>query len=75
MKEYRLLPNGRLVKVVDDKQLPFCEVCGSTNNLERHHWAPAYIFNGSADKWPMSILCMSCHKLWHDRVTPRMRLV
>lgn len=46
-----------------------CAVCGA-DGAENHHWAPFHIFGDEADKWPQSYLCPSCHKRWHDLVTP-----
>lgn len=48
-----------------------CAVCGAMGT-EVHHWAPRYIFNDDADKWPTAQLCPRCHALWHNRVTPTM---
>jgi protein-arginine kinase activator protein McsA len=47
-----------------------CEVC-DVEGGELHHWAPQYLFN-DAEKWPKSYLCRTCHKRWHDLVTPNM---
>ena len=47
-----------------------CEVCDA-NEGELHHWAPQYLFE-DAEQWPKSYLCRSCHKRWHDLVTPDM---
>ena len=46
-----------------------CEVCNA-DGAENHHWAPFHIFGDEADRWPQSFLCPSCHKRWHDLVTP-----
>lgn len=46
-----------------------CEVCGSAG-AEKHHWAPCALFGNEAEKWPKSYLCTSCHRKWHDVVTP-----
>jgi len=46
-----------------------CEVCGA-DGAENHHWAPWFIFDSEANSWPQSFLCPSCHKRWHDLVTP-----
>ena len=70
MQEYTRLPNGVWVKIVGDKRLPFCEVCGSTVNIEYHHWAPRFLFGDEADKWLTSRLCKECHDRWHQIVTP-----
>lgn len=48
-----------------------CEVCGA-DGAENHHWAPFHIFSDEAEKWPKSYLCPTCHKKWHDMVTPGM---
>jgi hypothetical protein len=53
------------------KERPKCEVCGS-EGAQRHHWAPFYLFGAECEKWPTSHLCPTCHKRWHDTVTPHM---
>ena len=52
-----------------NKKRPRCEVCGA-DGAERHHWAPYALFGSDADHWPQSFLCPSCHRRWHDVVTP-----
>ncbi|HQS98086.1 MAG TPA: hypothetical protein PK823_16510 [Novosphingobium sp.] len=49
-----------------------CEVCGSAENVEVHHWAPAHLFGPESDKWPVGYLCRPCHTKWHRIVTPGM---
>ena len=49
-----------------------CEVCGSTQSVHEHHWAPFHLFGAEAAKWPTSFLCQPCHSRWHSVVTPRM---
>lgn len=49
-----------------------CQVCGSTENVEVHHWAPAHLFGPECDKWPVGHLCQPCHRKWHRIVTPNM---
>lgn len=49
-----------------------CEVCGASENVEVHHWAPAHLFGPECDKWPIGYLCRSCHNKWHRLVTPGM---
>jgi hypothetical protein len=49
-----------------------CSVCG-TVGAALHHFAPRYIFKDECEKWAKGYLCESCHKKWHDLVTPRMR--
>jgi hypothetical protein len=48
-----------------------CAVCG-TLGAEVHHWAPRHLFGDEADDWPVALLCVKCHKRWHDLVTPDM---
>jgi protein-arginine kinase activator protein McsA len=48
-----------------------CEVCNK-NEGEKHHWSPRHLFGDEAERWPTSMLCRSCHKRWHDIVTPNM---
>ena len=48
-----------------------CEVCGAVGT-ETHHWAPRYLFDDDADKWPTAQLCPRCHAHWHRMVTPNM---
>ena len=59
--------------LVDDyrKDAEPCARCGSKIGTEYHHWAPKHLFS-DPDKWPGSYLCKSCHKEWHDVVTPNM---
>ena len=70
MQEYIRLPNGRWV--TDGELKEFCAVCGSIDNLERHHWAPKHLFKDRADDYPTSLLCKLCHSEWHDKMTPFM---
>ncbi len=42
-----------------------CAVCGSTEKVELHHWAPFKVFGDSFSIWPASYLCHNCHLLWH----------
>lgn len=72
INNYKRLPNGKWVKVIWEKYYPFCEVCGSIENLENHHWAPRHLFGDSADLYPISLLCKKCHLEWHSIVTPNM---
>lgn len=45
-----------------------CEVRGCTNiGTECHHWAPQSIWGGTANDWPMSLLCRDHHLEWHKR--------
>lgn len=48
-----------------------CAVCGVLG-AEEHHWAPWFIFKAESERWPKSFLCPTCHKRWHDLVTPNM---
>ena len=68
--------------VIEKFQVPFervperypsekCVVCG-TLGAEEHHWAPWFIFKEECESWPKSMLCPTCHKRWHDLVTPDM---
>jgi hypothetical protein len=44
-----------------------CERCGATEGVEEHHWAPKAVFGWSeAEKWPVALLCRSCHRRWHQ---------
>jgi len=51
---------------------PICVVCGSSKNIEMHHWAPRYLFGDESNIWPTSYLCKECHDIWHKKVTPKM---
>jgi len=42
-----------------------CERCGSTSDIQNHHWAPRHLFD-DADLWPSSDLCQPCHTRWHQ---------
>lgn len=48
-----------------------CEVCGKSG-AEWHHWMPKHLAGEEAEKWPMGLLCQSCHAQWHQVVTPGM---
>lgn len=48
-----------------------CQVCGSFDRVEYHHYAPRHLFEDS-DKWATGYLCYYHHHLWHDIVTPNM---
>ena len=48
-----------------------CEVCGEPD-VELHHWAPKHLFGERSEQWPSCYLCKTCHKVWHDSVTPNM---
>lgn len=50
------------------KDSPVCEVCGSMEGTELHHFAPQHIFKTEAEKWPKSYLCKKCHDEWHIRI-------
>jgi hypothetical protein len=44
-----------------------CERCGATEGVEEHHWAPVAVFGvPEAEKWPLALLCRSCHVRWHQ---------
>ena len=60
------------LEVVQDNRTPDypCERCGEIAT-EYHHWAPRYLFD-DCEEWPTSYLCRSCHRRWHDTVTPNM---
>lgn len=59
--------------VRDNRTGAICEHCGSTDGVETHHWAPTALFDDPEGRWPMSLLCPPCHRLWHSVVTPGMR--
>jgi hypothetical protein len=66
-------------KIAEGKISPYreedyrsCEVCGSTEKIEKHHWAPWHLFGPESEEWPTSYLCQSCHVRWHQTVTPDM---
>lgn len=48
-----------------------CARCGA-RDTELHHWAPRAMFAEDADKWPCDYLCIKCHAIWHQRVTPQL---
>jgi hypothetical protein len=53
------------VKRVNTGNRGECERCGDLTAVERHHWAPAALFEDSYD-WPTSLLCVECHRHWHE---------
>jgi hypothetical protein len=57
-------------RVAERYPLERCVVCGALG-AEEHHWAPWAIFKDESERWPKSFLCPSCHRRWHDLVTPR----
>lgn len=45
---------------------PKCEVCGSGNGTELHHFAPRHIFGPvTAERYSQAYLCRDCHTDWH----------
>lgn len=67
-----VINNPALLPVWSDSTSPHpCERCGSINGTQRHHWAPWHLFD-DAESWPTAHLCIPCHQLWHERVTPNM---
>ncbi|MBO9602559.1 MAG: hypothetical protein J7496_08635 [Novosphingobium sp.] len=63
---------GEEPATIESRVMPPCEVCGSTEKIEEHHWAPFYLFGAESEKWPTSFLCQKCHVRWHQTVTPNM---
>jgi len=63
---------GKVPATIERRSYPPCEVCGSAEKIELHHWAPFHLFWIEADKWPTSYLCQPCHVRWHQTVTPNM---
>lgn len=63
---------GEVPAEIERRAMPPCEVCGSTEKIEEHHWAPFHLFGLEYDKWPTSFLCQPCHVRWHQIVTPNM---
>ena len=55
--------------VEGEQPIPTCAVCGCPG-AEYHHWAPQAIFE-DADKWPVSYLCRTCHRKWHDTMADK----
>lgn len=49
-----------------------CEVCSDDSGTETHHFAPRHLFGDEAELWKTAELCKTCHKRWHDLVTPNM---
>lgn len=52
--------------LLDSSMVPHypCVRCGTTTDVELHHWAPRALFS-DADLWPMAYLCRICHTTWH----------
>lgn len=67
------VPNiDELTVLRDHRTSTPCERCGATTGVERHHWAPVYIFGwDEAEQWPTSMLCPPCHREWHRMVNGR----
>ena len=49
------------------KDAPPCDICGSRDGTEYHHWAVRHIFKDDADQWPGAFLCRSHHSEWHKK--------
>lgn len=49
-----------------------CARCGD-RYAELHHWAPQAKFQ-DADTWPTDYLCVKCHNLWHQVMTPNFQV-
>lgn len=64
--------NGEELAEIERRVMPPCEVCGSVEKIEQHHWAPFHLFGAECEKWPTSFLCQPCHVRWHQTVTPNM---
>lgn len=43
-----------------------CEVCSSAEGVEWHHYAPWHLFGAEAEAWPKGLLCVRCHRRWHQ---------
>jgi hypothetical protein len=71
-KTARKVALGLAPAEIEKRIMPPCEVCGSTDKIEEHHWAPWHLFGEEAEKWPKSYLCQPCHVRWHQTVTPDM---
>jgi len=52
------------------KGMPPCDVCGSGEGVEMHHWAPREMFE-DAEQWPMGFLCLNCHTKWHKIINQK----
>ena len=46
-----------------------CAVCGA-DGAELHHFAPRAFFGKECERWPKAYLCRTCHRCWHELVTP-----
>lgn len=58
----------------DEPPVP-CEVCGSIEHVECHHWLPQALedlVSTPAGAWPTVNLCRRCHEEWHTAVTPEL---
>lgn len=55
----------KVSRVIDLTRSEPCAVCGSSDGVEEHHWAPYAIFGAESDSWPTSPLCVRCHMRWH----------
>lgn len=57
----------------DHRRDAYCERCGAHGDVEEHHWAPKHLFGfDEAEEWPTALLCLPCHRRWHQVVTPTM---
>ena len=64
--------NIDLLPVVNNNSLSFvCVVCGHIG-AANHHFAPRHLFGDECEIWTQAYLCETCHKRWHDLVTPEM---
>ena len=57
--------------IADYRTNCICEVCGAQGG-ELHHWLPQAFSNlvDNHAQWPTAYLCQSCHREWHNIVTP-----
>ena len=65
---HRLVDDLEALPLLADytQQIPPCEVCGSSDGVEYHHYAPRHIFGkAESERYPKGYLCRSCHRDWH----------
>jgi hypothetical protein len=56
----------------DSRDGTVCEKCDYRGGVQEHHWSPGHLFESKYD-WPTSMLCIDCHRYWHDMATPTRR--
>lgn len=64
-----LIKKAELINIYIKKNWQIdCYCCGSTDNLQVHHFSYKHIGNEVLDDeriWELTFMCRDCHKKWH----------